>query len=353
MTQTELQAFIDSIGEKEIASKAREIAATYKGALNEIRAEMADVYARLLSKTPAADIYAEMVKYDRLGRLEAAIIKKYNSYHKQIGVTIEQSSRQALSNEYYRSQYSTNWLDPYGFTVLNDNALDFAVTGQPELLKKIMADDRVPISPRAGKTLKKIMADNRAVELARVLETVNNGLLRGLGYRGMSRELKDTFDKNLNNALRVVRTESHRAMETGKYLQYKDAQRQGVNLVRRISSVLDNRTRAQSAQVDGRIDKGKGFLYPDGNYYFIPGNTGRAAWDINDREAVTQVSERFPVQVRRGRNPVTGKNEVIDFKSFKAWAEEKGLKKNKYGEILFPGEVRAKPRAGVMVPKKS
>jgi len=38
--------------------------------------------------------------------------------------------------------------------------------------------------------------------------------------------------------------------------------------------------------------------------------------------------------IRRGRNPVSGENELFDYKDFGTWAKEKGLVKNKFGEYI-------------------
>jgi hypothetical protein len=67
-----------------------------------------------------------------------------------------------------------------------------------------------------------------------------------------------------------------------------------------------------------------------------PGNSGVPAYDINDRETMVEIIGDEEPGLRRGRNPVTGENETFSYKNFESWAKENGLKKNKYGELLFP-----------------
>jgi len=98
---------------------------------------------------------------------------------------------------------------------------------------------------------------------------------------------------------------------------------------------LDDRTRPQSAQVDGQLEDENGqFTYPGGVKVTVPGNSGVPAWDINDRERTIDVVEGFEPESRRARDPVTGENEVIGFDRFEAWAESKGLRQNRYGQYV-------------------
>jgi hypothetical protein len=102
-----------------------------------------------------------------------------------------------------------------------------------------------------------------------------------------------------------------------------------------VVAVLDDRTRPQSAQVDGEYENEDGFFeYPGGVLVRVPGNSGVAAWDINDREVVVDEVEGLEPETRRVRNPETGRNEVISWRNFRTWAQENGLKRNAYGQYL-------------------
>ena len=44
--------------------------------------------------------------------------------------------------------------------------------------------------------------------------------------------------------------------------------------------------------------------------------------------------ERVRTKGTARRDPVTGQNQVFDYKTFEQWAKEKGLKRNKYGNFM-------------------
>jgi len=99
--------------------------------------------------------------------------------------------------------------------------------------------------------------------------------------------------------------------------------------------VIGDRTRPQSAQVDGRMENDDGFFkYPGGALVKIPGNSGVPGWDINDRESVINIIDGVPPTTRRARDPVTGETDIISFRSFDEWAKENGLTRNRYGQLL-------------------
>lgn len=180
-------------------------------------------------------------------------------------------------------------------------------------------------------------------------QVIRTGIARGDSIEQMAREL-DIFlgfrDKKTGrllvgkigkkgatyDALRIARTELTRMYELGRNQEFLTAvdqfkEQTGGKLRMQLSATLDDRTRPQSASMDGAISNEKGqFQYPDGNYY-IPHNTGHPQWDINDREVSIQIFENFTPKIRR-----TKEDGIIPNMTFKEWAEKKGLKKNKYGQ---------------------
>jgi hypothetical protein len=122
-------------------------------------------------------------------------------------------------------------------------------------------------------------------------------------------------------------------MEAGNYLNSRAMIDQGFDIVRVWDAVLDNRTRSQSAGMDGQRENESGeFVYPDGRTAAYPGTSGNPAYDINERCAANDLIDGENPDKRRVRNPETGESEVITYKKFPQWAEENGLTRNKYGE---------------------
>jgi hypothetical protein len=130
------------------------------------------------------------------------------------------------------------------------------------------------------------------------------------------------------------------------------ARADGVEVIREIRSVRDDRTRPQSIEVDGLRENENGvFIYPDGMPVDIPGNSGVAAWDINDREQVLDIipglepdSERVrrpgtatraqAVRLRDEGLPVPGDTYVTGWSNFNTWADFHRLERNRYGELI-------------------
>lgn len=126
-------------------------------------------------------------------------------------------------------------------------------------------------------------------------------------------------------------------MSAGHYASSKYLDSVGVEVKRKLIAVLDNATRSQSARMDGQtVGVDEPFKYPNGSKAMYPGNTGTPSYDINDRERVIDLVGDAEPELRTGRNPTTGENEYFSYRDFPAWAKEQGLKRNKYGELLFP-----------------
>lgn len=223
-----------------------------------------------------------------------------------------------------------------------------------------------------GLTLQERLNINTAQKKQRLIKLIFNGLSRGDGPREMARTVQQAFGIEYTDAVRIVRTEGGRMQGLGDYDQTVRARKEGINMVRMIVSTLDDRTRAQSARVDGLIEtlepNGAGvFRYGGREARSIPGGWEYAAWDINDREGtikILQDPEGNPINmpeervskdvVTRDGRPVVGRRVVgtnqdgtpryrpitfqsrdIKWSSFDDWAKSRGLKRNRYGEPLF------------------
>jgi nucleoid DNA-binding protein len=341
MRYDELQEFITDLSDAERLVKSKQISNVYSSALKDIKAEIAKAHTTILNGVKKENYYNEMIKFDRLKKLEANILETYRPYAKEIGKRVEAASIQSFSNSFYYNQYGINWISPYNYVRVPNDALQLSVYRNREAVIKALTPEAQAIIPKTPKNLTEWIATNKLDEVNKIFDVIDQGLLTGKSYRETAKELTDAFDGFNKNALRTVRTEGHRNMESGSYTNWVEAQNKGVEGYRLMVAVKDTSTRSQSAYVDGKKDRGEGFLYPDGNRYFIPGNTGIGAWDINDRETTIEIIDGIEPTVERGRNPATGKNEVIEFQSFNAWAKSKGLKRDKNG-ILRQGKVKIK-----------
>jgi hypothetical protein len=294
------------------------------------------------------------MKFNRLQKLQDEVKALYNTYSNKAGLITENISFVGFSNSYYISQYAASWMGSFPIGILPYNLAEFAVYGMADSWKSItksMEDIYGDASLYKAKssTLLELLTQNKNKELLKIQNVITQGLLQGKGYVKLVEDIKNiigvTAIKNgeitatgaKSNAMRIIRTESNRTMNAGHYANSKYLDSIGLDVKRRLVSVLDNRTRGQSARMDGQeVGVDEPFKYPGGATAMYPGNTGIAAYDINDRESVIDIIDGNEPEIRLGRNPVTGENETFSYKNFDEWRKENKLIKNKYGEILFP-----------------
>ncbi len=176
------------------------------------------------------------------------------------------------------------------------------------------------------------------VEQGSSLQRINRELDINLGYRDSSG--KWIKDKKLRKGQqyktrRILRTEIGRIRsnaQVDQWINQQDIVESKLELV----ATLDDRTRQQSASMDGNYANKNGeFLYPTG--WARPHQTGVARYDINDRETTVAVDPEYLPSQRIARDPKTGKNKIIPYQNATEWAKSQNppLKRNKYGELLF------------------
>lgn len=180
-----------------------------------------------------------------------------------------------------------------------------------------------------------LMGADRARSIANINREIQLGLAQGESFGKMAKRIRsvtaDPSKVELYKTLKVARTETGRVISLAKMEHFNTSQDLGLDVRLQLLAVLDSATRNQSANMDGQKSRADGrFEYPSsgsGNWY-IAKNTGHPEWDINDREVVIETLEGMDPKLRRIRD-----EGIVPFKTFPFWAKEKGLKKNKYGQV--------------------
>jgi hypothetical protein len=335
---------------KDVKVRANKMAAQYRMARKDIEKKLSNLYKLMKSQDISPEGYANfMFKSRRLQALHEEIEKIYTPYLNEVNREIERASRISISNQYYRNQYATSWFSPVAtpstimdFTLIDPVAVEMSVYNTPHVWKQIKDFERkkllqplLPKPDREGVTLRRLLLKNEKKALKWINQTITQGIIQGHSFATMSQAVRGSVNMSARNSLRIVRTETVRNSNTADFLTKQDAQKQGVEGSRRWLAVLDTRTRSQSASMDGQLEDPNGmFHYPNGATSQFPGGSGVARYDINERcTTVHEINGVGPL-LRRGRNPVTGKNEVTDFESFNDWAKRNGVQKNKWGEMV-------------------
>ena len=336
------------------------LAKQYKTALDQIRTDIRKVYDKVIGdRSPAqvavllkeepAWLWVQANKFDRFQALQKKVQTQFVKASIAAGNMTVESSKMAISNNFYKQQFGVMFANAspvnLSFTVLNPAVVEISVLGTPSVWKKIGQDaaDRIGkkfgdlsrYQPKHG-TLTSTILNNRVKDLQKIQTSITQGLIQGKGFAQTAKDVKNVLDSTASQALRVVRTESMRNMNAGAFANHNQSVAQGLEMDRQILSVLDDRTRGQSVQVDTDIANEEGFfIYPGGLLVSFPGNSGVAAFDINDRETVIEIIDGQSPELRRGRNPLTGKKEVMSFKSSPAWMDSNGFTQNKRGRWVL------------------
>jgi len=336
------------------------LAQQYKKALDEIRADIQILYNKVTAKftpvqlgkileTNPAFLYTESLKFDRLQALQKKVQTQFVKASIAAGNMTVESGKMAITNNFYKQQFGVMFANAspvsLSFTVLNPAVVEISVLGTPTVWKKIGQDavDRISkkygdlskYQPKHG-SLTSTILNNRVKDLQKIQTSITQGLIQGKSFQQTAKDVKQVLDSTASQALTVVRTESMRNMNAGAFANHNQSGNQGLEMDRQILSVLDDRTRGQSQTVDTQIaDKDGFFTYPGGLLVSFPGNSGVAAFDINDRETVIEIIDGQSPELRRGRNPLTGKNEVMSFKSYPDWMSDNGFRQNPTGRWVL------------------
>ena len=316
------------ITEKEIETINKLILEEYKTALNEIKIDVKDAYAKYLTGSNREDFYLIMKKNKRLQKLVNTINTIINKLFNKVSPLFINASNMAFTNNYYRQLYAAQWLlEKATFTKVNEDAVLASVLGETNRAVN------VPYVPKYG-NLVQTLNNNKQATIQKMNTIVTQAVLQGKGTQEAAREIRNLLNTSLSNAKRISRTEIMRNLNSGAYSNFKTLENKGHDVQRKYIATLDTRTRPQSGDMDGQIATDKGFLYPNGIYYQIIGNTGVAGYDINDRcTEVSIINEQSPDK-RSGRNPVTNKTEIIDDVQFNDWLKMNNLTRNKSGKIV-------------------
>ena len=333
MTFDEIAKKAVSLTQAENEAVARKVIGEYETLLRSMNEQLKDLYAKTLSAVDTANYFNEASKYNRMGALIEDLQKKYLAASKLIGKETAAAAESAIANSYYRNMYVTNWaVDQSVFSVISQDLIGVSVYGTPEYWKALKEEYGEEYLPQYGTLLSELLVKRQPEVIAAIEQAVRAGLITGESYAKVAARIKKIMETDAASALRIVRTETHRNMMAGQYAAAMDARAQGVEARRMIVSVLDMRTREQSASVDGQLEDDEWyFTYPGGLKVAIPGNSGVAAFDINDRESVIMTVDGTPPELRRARShvkdPITGKYEtdIINWTSFNDWAKQNNL----------------------------
>lgn len=248
------------------------MAVLYKQSLKTIQAKIAELYAEFGDQIESGTFH----NFNRLKTLENQIlreIKKLNG--KMIGET-KDTIGTAYREGYFRTgkAYESAYKLSLDFGLLNTKQVEAAVF-------------RAPYDIRWDKR----MTHNHEVYARQVKESIVKGLQQGKGYSQIAKDVKDRAEIGKNKTLRIIKTETHRAVEQGTIQAYgkvEDSARElGLATRKQWLATTDSRTRDSHMFMDGQFADEAGIFYVNGIPTEAPGMTGDAGEDINCRCTTT------------------------------------------------------------------
>lgn len=232
----------------------------YKESLNAVQKEIAATYAKhgdIL--TPAI-----MNKFDRFKKLEANIAKELK--------TLE-ANKESIIKEYLYGVYDLNYTGTAEFLTNKGVSTSFGVLNKKAIKETLLT----PLDQIA-------LEDNAARVLTSIRRSLAQGITQGLSVRDMAKLVDKDLETNANNAVKIVRTETTRVLNTARQDAITKAQGDGVVVKKRWVATPDSRTRDSHAMLDGEVvDEDK----PFSNGLMYPGDpSGEASEVINCRCAM-------------------------------------------------------------------
>jgi hypothetical protein len=312
--------------------------AVYRSARDEITDKIKGQYAKLAG-VAKEDYYNEVLKYNRLANLEAEITKVYKSAATEAAKYTKTGLSTAMVESYNRQLFLASYLADVKAMPINTYLVKYSITGNlkywEEISKTALSKmlNKTMYTPQGG-TLTQLLTKNYRKELDSILQSIQSGFITGKSYTDQAMSIRQIIGKYIPgidekatgamaNALRIARTEGNRVLNAGALQSAVELSNQGFDVKKEWLSTIDTVTRDAHRGLDGQQkDVDKPFIYGDA-YGQAPGQMGSAKQNIHCRCSTMTIIGGEEPEIRRARNPITGKNEVIDFTTYQEW--ENGL----------------------------
>lgn len=265
---------LEKLTDKELAALEKEIVKLY----GKLRKSFVEIFSEAFSKYEVDGqlSYEEMARYNRLESLMKQLEEQTNENQKNYKTLLNATLGTIIFDSYLHQSWAlgieanTNVI-PIKKLSLKDQMLKAAIT-----------------NPVAGLTLNEILERNRRDIIWTIRQETTRAIVRGLTYKEMTNTLTDVLEGDRNKAIRIARTESHRARETGSMEFAKQLSGNGIKVKKKWLTMRDSRVRktrkANHHKMHGIIvDLDEMFDLGDGKKTMAPGQSGYAEHDINCR----------------------------------------------------------------------
>ncbi len=312
-------AELDKNSDKLMLLQERRLAAAYTQGLRQVRGDVAEMYAKYATGGKLS--LADASKYNRWGNLEKDLV---NTVKKTTGKSFR-ITKKAITDQFEENFYHT------AFEMERQAALNLRFGMLSEDVVNAAIQNPLDKIGWGKRTLKQstLLVDQLRTDIAQAL-------IQGKGYAEMSKTLKNRMEIGASKAMRILRTEAHRAQSEGRLdAMVKGeaaADRLGLDMQRVWVASLDDRTRPTHGVADGQVakngDGGEVMFTVAGVRARGPGLVGVAAEDINCRCTTRSQVKGHEPEYRRVRGEGIGKIET-----YEQWAVRKEIETPKIPDV--------------------
>ena len=302
MTLTSKLKQAERASDRLTSRQEKDLIRNYQLSLKEIRGKIAKGFEK------HGPNYSEWAKYNRLSNLEKDIGKEIGKLTGKNAVNLKTGIARQFEDQYYRTAYA---MESTAQAKLGFGKLD------PKVIEAAIANplDRVGFLKRNR--------DNQQRLARQLREQLTQGLIKGEGYRETARRIKKRMEVGATNVLRIAATENHRAQTQGRKKSFQQAKSYGVEMDEIWTSTLDDVTREDHQDMDGKVANEEGLFDLDGDLVEGPGLTGIAEQDINCRCAIRAEIKGYKPKARRAKEVEGEKGEIINYTTYNEWKKNR------------------------------
>jgi len=215
----------------------REVAGVYRTAYSNIRTQLIDLFEKYSQGGKLT--YADLSKYGRLAKLETEISKIMGRANQAGRAKTEAGMRLTFEETIARQEWAIK--QQLGREISFGRIPQDAVRSAIENPLEKIAFDRLKAGGRNA-----------------IRSTIAQGLVQGVDYPTMARGIRSAINGTAQDALRIVRTETHRVQTEAHLLTTEKLQERGFTVRKVWVSVSDDRTREDHANADGQVADANG-----------------------------------------------------------------------------------------------
>lgn len=314
--------------DKIIAFTSKELIASYKTALVDVRSKLADLYSTFM--TLEEPTKAQLTQFMRLSNIEQGIVDIMKPYLTANETLLKDMSVLGVDNGFFNNAWAVDQATGVrqSWGLVDDASVRAAagIGGDSTELAGLLTAKEI--------TNHKKLLDNAFTNYTKdtakwISQDIRQGIIQGESVPNIAKRLRGSaITKSYNSSMVIARTETLRSTGIGNQIAYDQARDSGAQIVETWDATLDDRTRASHAEADGKLkDNITGMYSVFGGEYPGPRRTGIASEDINCRcmsvGELTGLSPELKALRDEGTEP---------YQSFETWATNNGINTNRFGD---------------------